>query len=84
MVPAGICDRIVATRYPVTTNSVTVAAGAENSMLSAGNATATIVEFSGVRAAPSAAAVRTDPRLSAVALAEASAKADFTIADGAW
>jgi hypothetical protein len=42
---------------------VTVAAGAPNSVLNAGSATATIVEFSGVSAAPSAADARTDPRL---------------------
>src|SRR5688500_12905081 len=62
MLPAGIWHTRVAARYPVTTNSVTVAAGALNSVLSAGSATATIVELSGVSAAPSAADVRTEPR----------------------
>lgn len=42
-------------RYPVMTVSVTRDAGAPNSRLSAGSATATIVELSGVSAEPSAA-----------------------------
>jgi hypothetical protein len=46
----------------VTTNTVTAAAGDMNSAASAGSATATIVELSGVSAAPSAAETRTDPR----------------------
>jgi hypothetical protein len=49
-------------RYPVTTKTVTEAAGDENCVARAGNATATIVELSGVSAAPSAADTRTDPR----------------------
>src|SRR5690349_6645657 len=58
MLPDGTCQISVTTRYDVTTLSVTLDGDAPKSALSAGSATATIVELSGLRIAPRVAEIR--------------------------